>query len=76
VQGKINVRNVVMYFGGQAELSRRISRRNSYLTVKGIQKWQERGQIPGTWLIKLTSLAASEGRKFELSDFMEKETHL
>lgn len=68
---EINVKSVIKHFGGQSELVRRLNAAGeTSITIKGVQKWQERNQVPAPWLVKLTSLARSEGREFNLSDFM------
>jgi hypothetical protein len=69
---KLNVRNAVRFFGGPVQLSRRFDASDSVLTVKAIEKWQERGGIPGIWIVRLVELARTEGRKFEVEDFIER----
>jgi len=68
-----NVRAAVRFFGGPADLARRFENVGEPLTVKAIEKWQERGQIPGAWLVRMSQLAKSEGRIFEITDFIKHE---
>jgi hypothetical protein len=67
---QFNVRNAVRFFGGPAELVRRAKSNDMEITVKAVEKWQERGQIPGIWLVRLSQLARSEGRNFDIHDFI------
>jgi hypothetical protein len=70
VEPQLNVRAVVLFFGGPAELSRRVKASGKTLSVKGIEKWHERGRVPGEWIVALIALAKSEGRLFEVHDFI------
>lgn len=67
---QFNTRAAVQFFGGPADLARRATKAGNKLTVKAIEKWTQRGQIPGVWLIRLADIATSEGRRFEINDFM------
>lgn len=66
---EIKVRDAVHFFGGPAELVRRLNALGDPVQLKAVEKWMERGTIPSPWLIVLGALARSEGRSFELSDF-------
>lgn len=68
---QFDVRAAVKFFGGPADLSRRAAKYGSNLTVKAIEKWQERGQIPGAWIVRLAQIAKAEGRHFEIHDFIK-----
>ncbi len=68
--GEFDVRGAIKFFGGPAKLSRSIRATGHTLAVKTIERWQKRGSIPGKWLVHLAHLAASEGRKFEITDFI------
>jgi hypothetical protein len=70
---RFDVKAAVRFFGGPAELARRASASGPALSVKAIEKWQERGSIPGVWLVRLSQLARREERIFEIHDFMNKE---
>jgi hypothetical protein len=67
---RFNVRDAIRFFGGPADLARRASAIGSQLTVKAIEKWSERGQIPGAWIVRLSQLARQEGRIFDINDFI------
>lgn len=66
----LNVRDVVKFFGGPAQLARSATANGNALTAAAIDKWQQRNQIPGAWLVRLSAMAKSGGRVFELHDFM------
>lgn len=70
---QFNVRNAVLFFGGTADLVRRVQAAGFPLKRKAVEKWSERGQIPGIWLVRLSQMARSEGRKFEIQDFIKQE---
>jgi hypothetical protein len=65
-----NTRAAVQFFGGPADLQRRMRKLGYTLSVKGIEKWQERGQIPGNWMVRMAKLAREEGRLFDIHDFI------
>lgn len=67
---QLDVRGAVKFFGGPAELRRRLAAADSKITVKAIEKWHERNSIPGVWLVRLSQLARTQGRNFDISDFM------
>ena len=69
---QFDVRAAVKFFGGPAELARRFTHLGEPLTVKAIEKWQERGQIPGAWLVRMSQLARSQGRIFDIYDFIKR----
>jgi hypothetical protein len=67
-----DVRAVVLFFGGPADLARRATANlpGAPLKVKAIEKWLARQRIPGNWLVRLAQLAKHEGRHFEIHDFI------
>jgi hypothetical protein len=67
---RFNVKAAIRFFGGPADLSRRANEGGTQLTVKAIEKWSERGQIPGVWIVRLSQLARREGRIFDINDFI------
>jgi hypothetical protein len=71
VAEQLDVRAAVKFFGGPADLARRAGNAGTPLRVKTIEKWQERGQLPGIWIMRLAQLAKKEGRKFEIYDFIK-----
>ena len=79
---RFDAKAVIRFFGGPADLTRRAKKAGFMITIKAIEKWQERNQIPGAWLVRLATIAKSEDRLFEISDFItrpqqpqEKESH-
>lgn len=55
-----------------AELTRLLSEAfpDDSITVKGVEKWFERGSIPGDWLVKIQLLAERLGRPVQISDYV------
>ena len=70
MESQFDVRSAVRFFGGPAELARRAKASGKTLSIKGIEKWHERGRIPGSWLLVLATIAKAEGRLFEMHDFI------
>jgi len=71
---EIDVKAVVRFFGGQAELSRRLVANNTPVNLKTIEQWVTRQSIPMSGVLKLIQLAKSEGRIFEITDFVKQES--
>jgi hypothetical protein len=67
---RFDAKAAVRFFGGPADLARRAKKHGFPVTIKAIEKWQERNQIPGPWLVRLSAIAKSENRLFEISDFI------
>jgi hypothetical protein len=61
---KADVRGIVAAMGGRTHLARRISAVSSAkLTPKAIDKWYERGEIPGSRLDIIMALAEIAGNR-------------
>jgi hypothetical protein len=69
----LDVKAVVQFFGGQAELCRRLAAHGTPIPLKTIEQWVTRKSIPTDRLVTLVQLAKSEGRLFEISDFIKQE---
>lgn len=69
---KIDVRRLISErFNGRKQLHERLVRRGHNVTGKMIDKWVERGRIPGPWLLELHALAAEDGTALELGQWMD-----
>lgn len=67
---KLNTRKLVAHFGGRIELWRRLAARGQKLSVKTIEKWMERDNIPVARIVQLMELAQHEGRPLDLNSFV------
>jgi len=64
VKNRVNVKSVISTFGGQKELSQKLSAQGTPISIGGIEKWRERGQIPGRFWVALADIADSENWDF------------
>lgn len=72
-QKSLDVRAIVQFFGGRAELKRNLCRFEIIeISAEAIDKWQLRGVIPAARLMDLESLARRLKKKFRLSDFAKR----
>jgi hypothetical protein len=67
---RLDTKKLVAHFGGRSELWRRLEARGFKLSVKTIEKWQERSNIPATRLVQLMELAQYERRPLDLNAFV------
>lgn len=67
---KIDVKKLVAYFGGRSELHRRLDSKGFKMSIKTIEKWSERSNVPAKRLIQLMSLARLENRSLDLNAFV------
>lgn len=67
----LDVKAVMQFFGGQAELCRRLAANNTPVSIKTIEQWVTRKSIPSGRLLQLADLAKKEGRLFEIHDFIK-----
>ena len=67
---RIDTRKLVAHFGGRIELWRRLEARGFKLSVKTIEKWMERDNIPVARIVQLMELAQHEGRPLDLNTFV------
>lgn len=67
---RIDTRKLVAHFGGRIELWRRLEARGFSLSVKTIEKWMERDNIPAVRIVQLMELASHEGRPLDLNKFV------
>lgn len=67
---RLNTRSLVAHFGGRIELWRRLEARGVKLSVKTIEKWMERDNIPVSRIVQLMELAQHEGRPLDLNSFV------
>jgi hypothetical protein len=73
VGSEFNARGAVLFFGGPADLARRLKAAGFTLSLKAIEKWTQRKTIPGSWLVRMASVAKTEGRSFDIHDFIVRE---
>lgn len=67
---RIDIRKLVAHFGGRAELHRRLEARGFKLSIKTIEKWLERDNIPAVRIAQLLELAQHERRPLDLNSFV------
>ncbi len=67
---RLDIRQLVAHFGGRIELWRRLEARGIKLSVKTIEKWTERDNIPASRLCQLMELAQHQGRALDLNNFI------
>jgi hypothetical protein len=67
---RLDIRKLVAHFGGRIELWRRLDARGVVLSVKTIEKWTERDNIPAGRLVQLMELAQHQGRPLDLNNFV------
>lgn len=64
-----DVARLIQRFGGRAQLHRRLVARGFSVSVKMVEKWRERGNIPPTWLAEMLTIAQEEGRPIDLAEY-------
>ena len=72
MSSRINTKQLIAYFGGRIELWRRLEARGFKLSVKTIEKWMERDNIPSNRIVQLMALASLEGRPLDLNHFISR----
>jgi hypothetical protein len=70
MSNRINTKQLIAHFGGRIELWRRLEARGFKLSVKTIEKWMERDNIPSGRIVQLMALANYEGRPLDLNLFI------
>lgn len=70
MQTALDIKAVIAHFGGRIELWRKMNARGHRLSVKTIEKWGERSNIPGPRIMQLMDLALSLGRPLNLNKFV------
>lgn len=70
---RLNARQLIKDMGGQAELHRKLNAHapqdHPRISLKGIEKWCERGTIPGHWLTEILSIAQRD--KLPITDQLD-----
>ncbi len=69
---RIDTKKLIARFGGRIELWRRLKARGFELSVKTIEKWQERESIPSHRIVQLMELAQYEKKPLNLNDYVQK----
>lgn len=71
---RIDTKKLVARFGGRIELWRRLEARGFKLSVKTIEKWMERDNIPANRIVQLLELAQFEKKPIDLNDYVLRPT--
>lgn len=69
---RLDAKRIVQRFGGRSELWRRLEKHGHHVSVKTIEKWQERNSIPTARLLVLMDLARKEGKPLNVEDYVIK----
>lgn len=72
MSNRINTKQLIAHFGGRIELWRRLEALGFKLSVKTIEKWMERDNIPSNRIVQLFALASHEGRPLDLNQFISR----
>ncbi|NDV13595.1 2-isopropylmalate synthase [Crenobacter caeni] len=69
---QLDIERLIADFGGPGAIAEALSRAHPDEPVSraAIYKWRERGSLPLAQLNKLAQLAASQGRRFDYSDYL------
>lgn len=67
---RIDIKKLIAHFGGRMELHRRLEARGFKLSVKAIEKWTERDNLPANRIVQLMELAQHERRPLDLNLFV------
>lgn len=68
-QSGFDVARLILRFGGRTQLHKRLVARGYRVSIKMIEKWRERGNIPPVWLAELLTMALEEGRPIDLTTY-------
>lgn len=71
---RLDAKGIVQRFGGRSELWRRLAKHGHNISVKTIEKWQERNSIPTARLLVLLDLARKEGKPLDVENYVIKKT--
>lgn len=75
MSNRINTKQLIAHFGGRIELWRRLEARGFKLSVKTIEKWMERDNIPSSRIVQLMALANYEKRPLDLNLFISRSSN-
>lgn len=67
---QLDAKAIVRHFGGRMELFRKLNARGHKISVKAIEKWTGRGNIPTPWIIKLIALSKEENNPITFENFI------
>jgi len=71
VNARLDCRAVVSHFGGKSALCRTLKEHGVELSVKAIEKWRSRQNIPTAQLVTLAAIAKARGIRFDIYDFIK-----
>ena len=67
---QLDAKAIVRHFGGRIELFRKLNANGHKISVKAIEKWTGRGNIPTPWIIKLIALSKAESNPITFENFI------
>jgi hypothetical protein len=67
----LDTKAIVRHFGGRIELFRKLNAHGHKISVKAIEKWTGRGNIPTPWMIKLIALSKAENNPITFENFIK-----
>lgn len=71
-QQRLNVKKLIASrFAGRTQLQRLLAKRGHDIGKASIDKWVERGRIPGDWWPELYKICDEQGRPLDLAPYME-----
>jgi hypothetical protein len=66
----VDAAGLIQFFGGRSSLHAKLNAHGHPITLKGLDKWKERGSIRPGWLAVLADIAKSENRTLDLTRFL------
>jgi hypothetical protein len=68
----IDPHKVISFFGGREAVQKRLQKAKVIVSLKAIEKWCERSNMPASRFAQLAYCAKKDGREFDLYDFIAK----
>lgn len=70
MKANIDPKKVIAFFGGRTATQKRLKQARVPVSLKTIEKWKERGNIPTNRLAQLAMCALADGSKMDIYQFM------
>lgn len=67
---KIEPKKIIDFFGGRTATQKRLKKSRVPVSIKTIEKWKERGNMPSQRIAQLAVCALQDGKKFDIYDFL------